>query len=66
MAKRAKATKTTQIIIKISPSLKQKIEKRAELKDTNLSELIRLLIENELSKPLEKPIDMDNEIESTI
>lgn len=42
--------KKAQIIVRLSPRLKQQLEKKAEEKQMSVSEFVRLLIENEVSK----------------
>lgn len=44
------AIKKDQIIVRLSPRLKQQLEKRAEQKEMTVSELIRILIEKEISQ----------------
>jgi len=42
--------KSEQIIVRLSPKLKQQLEKKAEDNQTTVSELVRFLIEMMLSK----------------
>ena len=44
------AIKKEQIIVRLSPRLKQQLEKKAEQKEMSVSELIRILIENEITE----------------
>lgn len=42
--------KKEQIIVRLSPRLKQKLENRAKEKEMTVSELIRILIEKEINE----------------
>ena len=44
------ALKKEQIIIRLSPRLKQLLEKKAKQKEMNVSEYVRLLIENAINE----------------
>lgn len=44
------ALKKEQIIVRLSPRLKQLLEKKAKEKEMNVSEFIRLLIENVINE----------------
>ena len=42
--------KKEQIIVRLSPRLKQKLEQKAKEKEMSVSELIRLLVEKEVNE----------------
>ena len=42
------AIKKEQMIVRLSPRLKQQLENKAKQKEMTVSELIRILIENEI------------------
>lgn len=49
--------KKDQIIVRLSPRLKQQLEKKAQEKEMSVSELVRLLIEQMLIKDNDRDIE---------